>query len=252
VRSFGTACTLAFLSLSLSLSLFLAHLYLFFNQQGVIFVPQQEAWVVEWMGKFTKVLPPGVNFLVPVLHAVRYVHSLKVCTLHMAHQEAITSDNVSITIDGVLYWQVKDPVEASYSIEDPEDAIMQLAQGIMRSEVGRMLLEKTFQERSTLNKNIVEGINSVASDWGVECLRYEIQNIHPPHNIRDAMEVLVVTERHKRRSIIQSEGAFELDVILTPSLSLSATHCIHMHTHTHTHTHTHSVNHTPTHGTRIR
>jgi len=164
------------------------------------------------MGKFTKVLKPGLNLLVPLLHTVRYVHSLKVCTLHMPNQEAITRDNVTIVLDGVLYWQVRDPQQASYSIEDPEDGVMQLAQGIMRSEVGRMLLENTFQERATLNESIVDGINSVARGWGVECLRYEIQNIHPPDSIREAMEVQVVTERHKRQSIIKSEGLRQADL----------------------------------------
>jgi regulator of protease activity HflC (stomatin/prohibitin superfamily) len=137
----------------------------------VKFVPQQEAWVVERMGKFHRILNPGLNFLMPIIDRVNYVQILKEIAIDIPRQSAVTSDNVTLSIDGVLYLKVNDPYKASYGVEDPEFAITQLAQTTMRSEIGKIALDIVFKERELLNYAIVESINKAAHAWGIACLR---------------------------------------------------------------------------------
>lgn len=178
----------------------------------IMFVPQQEAWIVERMGKFNRILEPGLNILIPILDRVKYVQSLKEIAIEIPKQSAITSDNVTLTIDGVLYLRVNDPYKASYGVEDPEFAITQLAQTTMRSELGKIALDKVFRERENLNINIVESINNASEAWGITCFRYEIRNIQLPTRVQEAMQMQVEAERKKRAAILESEGQRESDI----------------------------------------
>ncbi|KAH3842976.1 stomatin-like protein 2, mitochondrial [Dreissena polymorpha] len=178
----------------------------------ILFVPQQEAWVVERFGKFHKILNPGLNILVPVIDRIHYAHTLKEQAIEVPEQHAITADNVTLTIDGVLYMKVKDPYKASYGVTDPEFAVTQLAQTTMRSEIGKISLDSVFKERETLNEKIVWAINVAADSWGISCLRYEIRNIDLPKAVRDAMQMQVEAERKKRASILESEGKREAEI----------------------------------------
>jgi len=173
---------------------------------GVMFVPQQEAWVVERMGKYNKILEPGLNFLIPVLDKVKYVQSLKEIAIDIPTQSAISMDNVAINIDGVLYVRIMEPYKASYGIEDPEFAITQLAQTTMRSEIGKISLDGLFKERENLNINIVQAINFASEAWGIQCMRYEIRDIKLPDRIQEAMQMQVEAERKKRAAVLESEG----------------------------------------------
>lgn len=173
---------------------------------GVMFVPQQEAWVVERMGKFNKILEPGLNFLIPVLDKVKYVQSLKEIAIDIPQQSAISMDNVAINIDGVLYLRIMDPYKSSYGIEDPEFAITQLAQTTMRSEIGKISLDGLFRERENLNIAIVQSINVASEAWGIQCMRYEIRDIKLPERIQEAMQMQVEAERKKRALVLESEG----------------------------------------------
>ncbi|CAN3377291.1 hypothetical protein DIURU_003458 [Diutina rugosa] len=173
----------------------------------VKFVPQQNAWIVERMGKFHRILDPGLAILMPFIDKITYVQSLKESAIEIPSQNAITSDNVSLELDGILYIKVIDPYKASYGVEDFKFAISQLAQTTMRSEIGSMTLDSVLKERQSLNNNINHVINDAARDnWGVECLRYEIRDIHPPQNVLDAMHRQVSAERSKRAEILESEG----------------------------------------------
>merc|ERR1719419_2146909 len=147
---------------------------------GVMFVPQQEAWVVERMGRYHTILEPGLNFLIPILDRIKYVQSLKEIAIDIPQQSAITKDNVVINIDGVLYLRIMDPYKASYGVEDPEFAITQLAQTTMRSEIGKMEMDGLFKERENLNISIVQSINTASEAWGIQCMRYEIRDIKLP------------------------------------------------------------------------
>jgi len=180
----------------------------------IMFVPQQEAWVVERMGKFHRILDPGLNVLIPVVDKIKYVQSLKEIAIDIPQQTAITIDNVTLNIDGVLYLRVKDPYKASYGVEDPEFAITQLAQTTMRSEIGKITLDTLFRERESLNLSIVSAINTASEAWGIECMRYEIRDIRMPARVQEAMQMQVEAERKKRAAILESEGikAAEINV----------------------------------------
>jgi regulator of protease activity HflC (stomatin/prohibitin superfamily) len=178
----------------------------------IMFVPQQEAWVVERMGKFHRVLEPGLNFLLPILDKVKYVNSLKEIAIDIPKQSAITQANVTITLDGVLYLVIVDPYKASYGVEDPEFAITQLAQTTMRSELGKITLDTIFRERESLNFSIVESINKAAEAWGIACRRYEIRDIQLPPRVQEAMQMQVEAERRKRAQILESEGIRESEI----------------------------------------
>lgn len=170
------------------------------------FVPQQEVWIIERFGKFHRTCEAGLQVVVPFLENISYCQSLKEMAMDVPSQSGITSDNVTLTIDGVLYIKVIDPESASYGIEDYIYAVSQLAQTTMRSEIGKLTLDKIFQEREMLNSQIVAAINSAAETWGVLCLRYEIKNIVVPDTVKHAMQMQVEAERKKRAHILESEG----------------------------------------------
>lgn len=179
---------------------------------AIMFVPQQEAWIVERMGKFHRILEPGLNILVPILDKVKYVQSLKEIAIDVPQQSAISLDNVTLNIDGVLYLRVLDPYKASYGVEDPEFAITQLAQTTMRSELGKIALDSVFKERESLNVSIVESLNKASEAWGITCLRYEIRDIKLPSRVQEAMQMQVEAERKKRAAILESEGIRAADI----------------------------------------
>lgn len=179
----------------------------------LLFVPQQEAWVIERMGKFLTILEPGLNILIPILDRVKYVQILKEQAIKIPEQSAVTKDNVGLHIDGVLYVKVVDPYKASYGVEDPEYAVTQLAQTTMRSEIGKLTLDGIFRERELLNTNIVMAINNASEDaWGIQCLRYEIRDIQVPKRVQEAMQMQVEAERKKRAAVLESEGRKEADI----------------------------------------
>lgn len=169
-------------------------------------VPQQQAWVLERLGKFDRVLEPGLNILIPIIERVAYKHTLKEQAMDVHAQTAISKDNVTLQIDGVLYVKIVDATAASYGVDNPYYAISQLAQTTMRSEIGKLKLDKTFEEREALNIAIVTSINEAAVNWGIQCMRYEIKDIQPPATILEAMELEVAAERQKRAKILESEG----------------------------------------------
>lgn len=164
------------------------------------------------MGKFHRILEPGLNLLFPIVDKVKYVQSLKEIAIDIPKQSAISADNVTLSIDGVLYLRVLDAYLASYGVEDPEFAITQLAQTTMRSELGKISLYKVFRERESLNINIVEAINKASTAWGISCLRYEIRDIRLPSRVHEAMQMQVEAERKKRAAILESEGIREAEI----------------------------------------
>ncbi len=188
------------------LTLVIGFLVLLTIFKGAKMVPQQQAWVIERMGRFNRVLNAGLNIIIPYVDSVAYKHSLKERATDIPSQTAITKDNVSLLIDGVLYLKITDAKQASYGVTDPNFAISQLAQTTMRSEIGKITLDKTFEEREALNANIVRAINEASNVWGIQCLRYEIKDITPPDNVRRAMELQVAAERQKRAEVLDSEG----------------------------------------------
>ncbi len=175
-------------------------------KSSVRFVPQNRAFVVERFGKYNKTMEAGLNFLVPFMDKVSYDRSLKEHAIDIPGQGAITRDNISLVVDGVLYLKVLDPYKASYGVDDYVYAIVQLAQTTMRSEIGKIELDKTFKEREGLNINIVSQINEASAPWGVQVLRYEIKDIEPPRTVLEAMERQMKAEREKRAVILESEG----------------------------------------------
>ena len=171
-----------------------------------VVVPQQSAYVVESLGKYSRTLQAGFHILIPFIDRVAYRHTLKEQALDVEEQICITSDNVQVGVDGVLYMQVLDARHASYGIGDYGFAISQLAQTTLRSEIGRIELDKTFEERNQINLRVVEELDQATDPWGVKVLRYEIKNINPPADVVSAMEKQMRAEREKRATVLASEG----------------------------------------------
>lgn len=169
-------------------------------------VPQQNAWVVERLGKYHATLAPGLNIVVPFVDRIAYKHSLKEIPLDVPPQVCITRDNTQLHVDGILYFQVTDAMRASYGSSNYIQAITQLAQTTLRSVIGRMELDKTFEERDLINTHIVNAIDESAANWGVKVLRYEIKDLTPPAEILLAMQAQITAEREKRALIAASEG----------------------------------------------
>jgi len=169
-------------------------------------VPQQTAYVLERLGKFYGVLQPGINFIIPFFDRIAYKYTLKEIAIDIPEQICITRDNVQVRMDGVIFIQVIDPKKAAYGIADYTFAVIQLAQTTMRSEIGKLDLDKTFEERMTINRAVVQSIDDAAIGWGVKVLRYEIKNITPPQSVLIAMEKQMQAERERRAVILQSDG----------------------------------------------
>ena len=177
-----------------------------FIARSVKVVPQQNAWVKERLGKYAGTLSPGLNFLVPFIDSVAYKHSLKEIPLDVPSQVCITRDNTQLQVDGVLYFQVTDPMRASYGSSNYIMAITQLAQTSLRSVIGKLELDKTFEERGIINAQVVQAIDEAALNWGVKVLRYEIKDLTPPAEILRSMQAQITAEREKRALIAASEG----------------------------------------------
>jgi len=174
---------------------------------GFAVVPQQEQYIVERFGKYSGTRDAGLHLLVPIIDKIAYVQMLKEQAIKIHSQSAITSDNVNLHIDGVLYIQVVDAYKASYNVEDPEQAITQLAQTTMRAGIGNMTLDNVFRERQAINEKIVDQLNRASLEpWGIKCLRYEIKTIEPPENVKESMEMEMVAERKKRAEILESQA----------------------------------------------
>ncbi len=179
---------------------------LIFITRAVKVVPQQHAWVVERLGKYNGTLTPGLNFLLPFVDRVAYKHLLKEVPLDIASQVCITRDNTQLQVDGILYFQVTDAMRASYGSSNYIVAISQLAQTSLRSVIGKLELDKTFEERDIINAQVVQAIDEAALNWGVKVLRYEIKDLTPPKEILHAMQQQITAEREKRALIAASEG----------------------------------------------
>ena len=169
-------------------------------------VPQQNAWVVERLGKYDRTLTPGLKFVVPFIERVAYKHSLKEVPLDVPSQVCITKDNTQLQVDGIIYFQVTDPMRASYGSSNYIFAITQLAQTLLRSVIGKMELDKTFEERDHINLSVVASLDEAAANWGVKVLRYEIKDLTPPAAILHSMQAQITAEREKRALIAASEG----------------------------------------------
>jgi regulator of protease activity HflC (stomatin/prohibitin superfamily) len=169
-------------------------------------VPQRRAYIVERLGKYNSTFQAGFNMIIPFIDIVRYRHTLKEQAIDVASQTCITKDNISVEVDGILYLQIIDPKKASYGIDDYRFASIQIAQTTMRSIIGRLELDKTFEERDVINTSIVDAVDKASDPWGVKVTRYEVKNITPPQSIKDAMEKQMRAEREKRAMIAESEG----------------------------------------------
>ena len=195
-----------YLSLSTIISICLFIFVLVVLKSGIKFVPQNRAWVIERFGKYQSTKEAGLNFIIPFIDAVSADRSLKEQAQDVPSQSVITKDNISLAVDGVLYFRVLDPYKATYGVDDYTFAVTQLAQTTMRSELGKMELDRTFEERNQLNASIVTAINQAAEPWGIQVLRYEIKDIVPPNSIMESMEAQMKAERVKRAQILESEG----------------------------------------------
>jgi len=185
-------------------------IYLFIKTARV--VPQREAHVVERLGKYSRTLDAGFHILIPIIDKVAYKHSLKEVAVDVPSQMCITKDNISIEIDGVLYMQVLDPKKASYGIQNYFFASTQLAQTTLRSEIGKLELDKTFEERDAINANIIDALDKASDPWGLKITRYEIANINPPQSVKDALEKQMRAERERRAQVAHSEGQKEAQI----------------------------------------
>lgn len=178
----------------------------FFVLRTVRIVPQQSAFVVERLGQYHRTLNAGMHFVIPFIESIRYRHSLKELVIDVPEQVCITKDNVQVKVDGVLFMRVMDASKASYGVSDNVGAVIQLAQTTLRSEMGKLELDRTFEEREYINSSVVRAIDPATDPWGVKVLRYELKSIQPPREILDAMEKQMRAEREKRAKILESEG----------------------------------------------
>ncbi len=194
------------MDVGLIVALVLTALVLVVIFKTAVVVPQQNAYIIEMLGKYSRTLESGFALLIPFVERVAYKHSLKERAIDVEEQICITADNVQVGVDGVLYLQVMDARKASYGIGNYLFAISQLAQTTLRSEIGKIELDKTFEERSHINLRVVEELDQASNPWGVKVLRYEIKNINPPRDVLSAMEKQMRAEREKRATILQSEG----------------------------------------------
>ncbi len=199
-------------STTVTVAVFFIAMIVVFIFEGVRIVPQQNAWVVERLGKFSRVLEPGLNLIVPGFDRVAYKHSLKEVPLDVPEQICITRDNTQLTVDGIIYFQVIDPRLASYGSSDYIGAITQLAQTALRSVVGKMELDKTFESRDEINHTVVQVLDEAGRTWGIKVLRYEIKSLTPPQAILHAMQAQITAEREKRAVIATSEGKRQQEI----------------------------------------
>jgi regulator of protease activity HflC (stomatin/prohibitin superfamily) len=196
----------------LGIATFIVAMFIVLVAEGVRIVPQQNAWVVERFGKYYSVLEPGLNLIVPFFDRVAYRHSLKEVPLDVPEQVCITKDNTQLSVDGILYFQVVDPRLASYGSSDYIQAITQLAQTALRSAVGKMELDKTFESRDEINHSVVQVLDEAGRTWGIKVLRYEIKSLTPPESILRAMQAQITAEREKRAVIATSEGKRQQEI----------------------------------------
>ncbi|QJR13917.1 SPFH domain-containing protein [Usitatibacter palustris] len=180
--------------------------------EGVRVVPQQNAWVIERLGKYFRTLEPGLNLIVPFIDRVAYRHMLKEIPLDIAEQVCITKDNTQLAVDGIIYYQISDPKLASYGSSDYVLAISQLAQTALRSEIGKMELDRTFESRDEINHRVVSVLDEAGRTWGIKVLRYEIKSLTPPEAILRAMQAQITAEREKRAVIAKSEGQRQQEI----------------------------------------
>ena len=199
-------------SVGVTVATFLVAMIVVFIIEGVRVVPQQNAWVVERLGKFHESLQPGLNLIVPFVDRVAYRHSLKEVPLDVPEQVCITKDNTQLAVDGIIYFQVIDPRLASYGTSDYVLAITQLAQTALRSEVGKMELDKTFESRDEINHKVVSVLDEAGRTWGIKVLRYEIKSLTPPEAILRSMQAQITAEREKRALIAKSEGQRQQEI----------------------------------------
>jgi len=190
----------------MEVALIIAVIAAIFVMRTIKIVPQQHAWVVERLGKFDRTLPPGLQLVVPFIERVAYKHSLKEVPLDVPSQVCITKDNTQLQVDGIIYFQITDPMRASYGSSNYVFAITQLAQTLLRSVIGKMELDRTFEERDSINASVVNALDEAASNWGVKVLRYEIKDLTPPAEILRSMQAQITAEREKRALIAASEG----------------------------------------------
>ncbi len=190
----------------MEIALVIAVIAAIFVIRTIKIVPQQHAWIVEKLGKYDRTLTPGLKFVVPFIERVAYKHSLKEVPLDVPSQVCITRDNTQLQVDGIIYFQVTDPMRASYGSSNYISAITQLAQTLLRSVIGKMELDKTFEERDHINMSVVAALDEAASNWGVKVLRYEIKDLTPPAAILHSMQAQITAEREKRALIAASEG----------------------------------------------
>ena len=199
-------------SAAVTIATFLVAMVIVVIFEGVRIVPQQNAWIVERLGKFYRVLEPGLNLIIPFFDRVAYKHSLKEIPLDVPEQICITKDNTQLTVDGIIYFQVIDPRLASYGSSDYIQAVTQLAQTALRSVVGKMELDKTFESRDEINHTVVQVLDEAGRTWGIKVLRYEIKSLTPPEAILRAMQAQITAEREKRAVIATSEGKRQQEI----------------------------------------
>jgi len=199
-------------NVGLAIATFIVAMFIVLVAEGVRIVPQQNAWVVERFGKYFRVLEPGLNLIVPFFDRVAYRHSLKEVPMDVPEQICITKDNTQLSVDGILYFQVIDPRLASYGSSDYIQAITQLAQTALRSAIGKMELDKTFESRDEINHMVVQVLDEAGRTWGIKVLRYEIKSLTPPESILRSMQAQITAEREKRAVIATSEGKRQQEI----------------------------------------